>query len=116
MMGLLKLALGLKCGQAAPNPQLRSLNPHVRSPLRSQTLGFPIHSAAAITVGSGGVSSFGYSGTIAHAVLRHAANGRSLAVVPMAAHMYHRRTFAWLEVSKIPFAFNFTASVVNFAG
>ena len=25
-------------------------------------------------------------------------------------------TFAWLEVSKIPFAFNFTASVVNFAG
>ena len=65
---MLKLALGLHAGEAAPNAQLRSLNLHVGSTLRGVACALPVQ-LAAVTIGSGGVSSFGYSGTIAHAVL-----------------------------------------------
>merc|ERR1712091_533710 len=70
MTGLLKLALGLRVREAAPNAQLRLLNPHVGDTLRGVTGALPVQFAA-MAIGSGAVSSFGYSGTIAHAVLRH---------------------------------------------
>merc|ERR1712091_309996 len=67
MTGLLKLALGLSASQAAPNAQLRALNPHVRgewcksaSMLLRMQLGWGARSAGQHA--SGGVSSFGYSG------------------------------------------------------
>ncbi|MDC0525473.1 enoyl-CoA hydratase-related protein [bacterium] len=74
MTGLLKLALGLRAGQATPNAQLRSLNPHVGDTLHGAAGALPVV-LAAVTIGSGGVSSFGYSGTIAHAVLAIARKG-----------------------------------------
>jgi 3-oxoacyl-(acyl-carrier-protein) synthase/NADPH:quinone reductase-like Zn-dependent oxidoreductase len=71
MTGLLKLALGLHASEAAPNAQLRMLNPYVGDTLRSVACALP--SQLASLMGDrklvGGVSSFGYSGTIAHAVL-----------------------------------------------
>merc|ERR1711871_424317 len=67
MTGLLKLALGLLCGHVPPNAQLRLLNPHLNEifcgvgALPTQT------QLVTLVTRSGGVSSFGYSGTIAHA-------------------------------------------------
>ena len=68
MTGLLKLALGLRAGEAAPNAQLRVLNPHAGGSLRGVAGALSVQ-LAAVRMGSGGVSSFGYSGTIAHAIL-----------------------------------------------
>ena len=75
MTGLVKLALGLRASEAAPNAQLQRLNPHLGGALRGivgsafpiQAGGLPANEEAM----AGGVSSFGYSGTICHAVLRH---------------------------------------------
>ena len=97
MTGLLKLALGLHASEAAPNAQLRLLNPHVGDTLRGVAGALPVQ-LAAMTIGGGGVSSFGYSGTIAHAVLRHAGgDGGGTAVLPPL--VYRRRAFPWREVS-----------------
>jgi NADPH:quinone reductase-like Zn-dependent oxidoreductase/3-oxoacyl-(acyl-carrier-protein) synthase len=95
MTGLLKLAIGLQVKQAAPNAQLRLLNPHVGDTLRGVAGALPVQ-LAAVTVGSGGVSSFGYSGTIAHAVLRHAGSDGALAGLTVSL-TYRRRAFPWRD-------------------
>jgi acyl transferase domain-containing protein len=95
MTGLLKLVLGLRAGEAAPNAQLRSLNRHVGDTLRGAAGALPTQ-LAAMTVGSGGVSSFGYSGTIAHALLRHAeGDGGAATVLPPL--VCRRRSFPWRD-------------------
>ena len=81
LTGLLKLAVGLPRGEAAPNAQLRALNPHVRSAERGKPAVMSCQLARggmasdAPASQSGGVSSFGYSGTIAHAVLAFGSGG-----------------------------------------
>ena len=70
MTGLLKLTLGLRAGTASPNAHLRLLNPHVHGTLG----GIKCVLSVALTqlvaeVSNGGVSSFGYSGTIVHTAL-----------------------------------------------
>ena len=75
MSGLLQMALGVVNGEASPNAQLRVLNPHVRGRMRGVPTVMPCQlangAAASNTraLQSGGVSSFGYSGTIARVVL-----------------------------------------------
>ena len=62
----------LQDASVSPNAQLRALNPHVGGALRSNVeCGLPtqVTQKASRTTHMGGVSSFGYSGTIAHAVL-----------------------------------------------
>ena len=91
--GLLQLLLSLVTATALPNAQLRALNSHVHGALRGAPCAFPLQ--ATVRRGHvGGVSSFGFSGTIAHAVLQadHACH---------ALHQVARRTalrlrrFAW---------------------
>ena len=77
MTGLLKLILGLQASSASPNAQLRLLNPHVGDALHRVSC-FLLVQLAALTIGSkGGVSSFGYSGTIGHAILAVASSRTS---------------------------------------
>ena len=72
MTGLLKLTVGLRYGETAPNAQLRLLNPHLGSTLRCVSCALPVQlSRLSADARHGGVSSFGYSGTIAHLSLIH---------------------------------------------
>jgi len=99
----------LAAASAAPNAQLRALNPHVGSALRGdgarQAHTFPVQLALAPRADgllAGGVSSFGYSGTIAHAVLRVSAqlSGRRARAPPLALA---RRAISWMHRAH-PFA------------
>ena len=102
MTGLLKLAMALDTGKAAPNAQLRLLNSHVGGALRGVRCALPAQlSGLCDEVRHGGVSSFGYSGTIAHAVLRQTSKVET-AVHPSVCLMYHRHALLWRERDTIP--------------
>ena len=95
--GLLKLVVGLSHAESAPNAQLNVLNPHITHSQRIANVGWP-RELASFGQGAytGGVSSFGYSGTIAHTVLR-----RMLVMgdgpEPRSQAEFKRRSFVWCE-------------------
>lgn len=97
LVGLLKLMMHVQMGDTSPNAQLRLLNPHVRSTLRSGSWGLAMQLAALPRVEPcgqpGGVSAFGYSGTIAHAIL----GAVPMPEEPMTcrAETYRRREHVW---------------------
>ena len=87
---------------AATQPQLRVLNPHVGSLLRGHALSALPTQVCSIrgdlsstTSTIGGVSSFGYSGTIAHSVLDHPTGSE-----PEAARLpltFQHQAFPWRD-------------------
>ena len=118
--GLLTLALMMQRGLTVPNVQLRVINPAVCSTLHvakcnlsTQIASFPeqqLISAVVSELRFGGVSSFGYSGTIVHAVLAFKRGGKSQLYgfdgakdahpsCPPAPPCYCRRAFPWYEVA-----------------
>ena len=100
MTGLLKLADGLQQENAAPNAQLRSLNAHIGSVMRYVACGLIVVATPTFSrTGEGGVSSFGYSGTIAHTVLR--CKAKAVVARPLFPP-YRRRAFPWVRSSAAP--------------
>ena len=97
MAGMLKLVLVLQQGIVVSNTHLRSLNPHLGVAHRDNP--YVLSTAASGRVAYTkhcGVSSFGYSGTIAHAVLNHVICSETQ--VAHSSLVYRRRTFPWREV------------------
>ena len=76
------------------NTQLRSLNPLVGERLGAHTSCFSLPLQHMLSEGARGVSSFGFSGTIAHAVL---SQGESSGVIALPEHAFQRRAFAWRD-------------------
>ena len=74
-VGMLRLAICLWHAGVEPNAQLRVTNPHVRAALGGDAAALPTHLGALVERPRsrgrtlGGVSAFGYSGTVAHALL-----------------------------------------------
>jgi acyl transferase domain-containing protein len=98
--GLTNLVAQLVGGCAAPNAQLRILNPHMRGALDGMGAAVLVHTNALANDSQGGVSSFGYSGTIAHAVLHH------VAMAPVQLHSrkaYKHHAMPWRDATH-PFA------------
>ena len=93
--GLLRLVVQLQESRVAPNAQLAVLNPHVGSALSGLACALPLQLAATADLSTGGVGSFGYSGTIVHMVVRV---DRSLPQ-PLVAAASSRRphVFPWRE-------------------
>ena len=97
LAGALKLLTQLQGETTSPNAQLRALNPHVAGALHDVICALAVQ-LAVLRGGPrvGGVSSFGYSGTIAHAVLRHAGgDGRGAALLPPLVN--HRHALLWRD-------------------
>lgn len=105
LVGLCALATSLSASRAPPNAQLRVLSPHLHDSfagrgavLRALVAPAAIgHAALQAHTNTGGVSSFGYSGTIAHAIL-HAPRSARPSPLPglrPSAPALHRRLFEW---------------------
>jgi acyl transferase domain-containing protein len=109
MVGLLKLFHELGHAQAAPNAQLRQMNPHVKqrvvgaecvlpTQLSSSSSSSCSRAGAGAATMTGGVSSFGLGGTIAHLVLVCGAKAAGMGGKALPALLaYQRRAFPWHE-------------------
>jgi acyl transferase domain-containing protein/acyl carrier protein len=100
--GLLSMCASLLSTATPPNSQLRSINPHVEGALEEVVCALPTQQSAAPKCRSaiggrftGGVDSFGYSGTIVHAVL-HGRPCRFNGELCGGLH-YKKRLFRWCE-------------------
>jgi acyl transferase domain-containing protein len=97
LTGVLKLSTAMLHDNVAPNSQLRTINPHVKSAMHEgQLSSLPVHLARASEHCPGGVSSFGLNGTIAHVVLCRAGDDEEAATV-LPPLVYRRRSFPWRD-------------------
>ena len=94
--GALKLLVALQDHAGSPNAHLRVLNSHVGFAVRGLSCALSAQpSALASEARIGGISSFGYAGTIVHAVLQvcHTAGNTTLS----APLTHRRRVYPWIE-------------------
>merc|ERR1711995_278751 len=91
-VGLLRVSEVVNGSAVSGNAQLRVLNPLIGERLGLRAACFVLPSQTVASTMACGVSSFGYTGTIAHAVLRHASGDGALAafVEPL---IYRRHAF-----------------------
>ena len=103
LTGVLKL-LTLEVQKCvAPNAQLRILNQHVGIAMQNAACGFPVQLSGCPDDGTishmssvGGVSSFGFSGTIAHMTMCHMRKDSGKDSPPPRSFLgYKRRAFPW---------------------
>ena len=98
MTGLLKLVQSLEGSEATPNALLRVLNPHVRKALSAVVCSLPVVLASVPSEArAGGVSSFGFSGTIVHAVVRGLDAIESVGTEDELPLVYKRKPFPYRE-------------------
>ena len=111
LVGLLSLATVMALGRCMPNAQLRILNPHLGSTLQGKqfVLASQVGSSP-FAPSSGGVSSFGYQGTIAHAVLMSNTSQWYSAHKHHRHQVYFRRRFS-MNASPYPFEVKMAAAV-----
>jgi 3-oxoacyl-(acyl-carrier-protein) synthase/acyl carrier protein len=121
MTGLLRVVLGLVRGRTLANAQLRALNSHIKGPLRGVRSVLSVNSSLATGVlpkhangeqadgAISGVSSFGYSGVIAHTLAMSGSEflAASEVLVASEAHcplVLRRRRFVWagLQCEQLP--------------
>jgi len=99
MVGLVALRMSLRGGEAAPNAHLRCTNQHVLAAVQGRACVLPTQLSplpCSESLSVGGVSSFGYSGTIAHAVLVY--DSPKAGSEPDCTVTYVRRRFSWREM------------------
>ena len=104
LAGTLKLLMQLQDGAASPNAQLRALNPHVGSTLRRRAVCILPNRVCQLNASPehelcGGVSSFGYAGTIAHLELRRDGTGspEPLSEPSQLGLIFKRHVFSWRD-------------------
>ena len=106
LSGALKLLVQLAFEVMSPNAQLRAINGHVGASLRVLTSRvLPCQVGVLPTDGLravGGVSSFGYSGTIAHTTVDHKGGAAGRLALPQQL-VYKPSTFKWIDAQH-PFA------------
>jgi len=97
MTGLLKLAAGMLKKVSAANAQLRALNPMVSSAFRDVSCSLAVQPGglAGDAPAHGGVSSFGYSGTIVHAILCQGSTSVPSLCTSLRVTGSKRRAFLW---------------------
>jgi 3-oxoacyl-(acyl-carrier-protein) synthase/acyl carrier protein len=103
--GLLKICASVRRVSAAPNAQLRSINPHVDGALRGVACVLPIQQSvapvcAAVAVDSrvGGVNCFGYSGTIAHALVCSSTTESTSLGSELPSLIYRKHRYPWPRI------------------
>eukprot|EP00966_Prymnesium_polylepis_P086219 1995917-Prymnesium_polylepis.1 len=106
LAGALNLLVQLQSAGVSPNVHLRILNPHVGAALSGHkkcALCLETASMSTVTgadVSYGGVSSFGYAGTIAHLVVSSAGPEMesSDGVTDSRVSIFKRRDYSWLDL------------------
>tara|TARA_B110000046_G_C13023685_1_gene412596 strand:- start:3048 stop:6788 length:3741 start_codon:yes stop_codon:yes gene_type:complete len=111
LAGALKLLVQLENRAASPNAQLRSLNPHVARafevymPFLLPTRMSQLDELSQFAWLLGGVSSFGYAGTIGHLVLQCRRVQHLVLFSERASFQFKWRSFPWIDaVQKQTFA------------
>ena len=101
-IGLCKLATTLRGTVVTPNAQLRCVGGTIRTMTRKILLTLPAQLCFTSTINSGGVSSFGLSGTLAHARFISSSQHSSQAREPLSQSLwFRRRRWPW-TVAPVP--------------
>ena len=100
--GMVCLLMAVRDKMIAPNIQLRTMNAHVSQALGGINANIgtqtgPVLMDPKLGAMCGGVSSFGYSGTICHAIVRVAHSELAKLSPPAEKLVYRRLVFAWRE-------------------